>query len=342
MTKASIIFISYQHEQFVAEALTSALEQDYPDVEVIVADDGSKDRTLEIIREVIRSHPAGYRAKVLPIQSNMGIVENWNRATAFATGDVLVCFAGDDVSTRNRVSMVVRVFDSDPEVMAVFSQVSLIDAAGKVLLESFEKNRPTYAKFIGVGDVPPIRFWQGAPVLGACGCYRAALAREFPPLSAALSEDQPYVYRALLRGAVAYVPDCLVFWRWHGRNASLGSSADESDPHNALQRRADLFFGRHYTATQYERDAEAAFRRGNISKSRYEQELRKIAGVRALELLGGKTLQPATSLADWIGAASDALLRNFASLDAWMYVAKSFIKYVAPVRFKLSKSRPIR
>jgi hypothetical protein len=226
--------------------------------------------------------------------------------------------------------------------MAVFSQVSLIDSDGRVFLDSFEKNRPCYSRFVGAGNTQAIHFWQGAPVLGACGCYRAILAKEFPPLSAALSEDQPYVYRALLCGAVAYVPDRLVFWRWHGRNASLGSSADESNPNDTLRRRADLFFGRHFTAEQYARDAGAAFLRGAISRSRYGQELCKIAGVRAIELLGGRTLRPGTSFAAWVGAALDVLLRNVTSLAAWAYVARSFIKYVAPVKFKLRKSRAIR
>lgn len=342
MTKVSIIFLSYQHEQFVTEALVSALEQDHPDVEVIVADDGSTDRTKAIIQEIIRTHPLGYRATVLPDAPNMGIVSNWNRAVAAATGDVLIGIASDDIAAVNRASKVVQVFDSDPEVMAVFSQVSLIDSSGRVFLDSFEKNRPCYAKFVGAGNAPAIHFWQGAPVLGACGCYRAILAKDFPPLSAALSEDQPYVYRALLLGAVAYVPDRLVFWRWHGRNASLGSMTDESNPVDTLRRRADLFFGRHFAAEQYARDAEAAFRRGAISRSRYGQELCKIAGVRAIELLGGRTLQPGTSFAAWVGAASDVLLRNATSLAAWAYVARSFIKYVAPVKFKLLKSRAIR
>jgi len=342
MTKASIIFLSYQHEQFIAEALVSALEQDHPDVEVIVADDGSTDRTKEIINEVVRSHPAGHKAKILPDEPNMGIVANWNRAVAAATGDVLVAMASDDIATPDRVSKVVCIFDSDPEVMSVFSQVSLIDAEGRVFVESFERHRPSYAKFVGTGNAAGIHFWQDAPVLGACGCYRAILARNFPPLVEALSEDQPYVYRALLLGAVAYVPDRLVFWRWHGRNASLGSSADESNPNDTLRRRADLFFGRHFTAEQYARDAEAAFLRGAISRSRYGQELCKIAGVRAIELLGGMTLQPGTSFAAWAGAASEVLLRNFTSLAAWAFVVRSFIKYVAPVKFKLLKSRAIR
>ena len=342
MTKASIIFLSYQHEQFIAEALVSALEQDYPDVEVIVADDGSTDRTKAIIQEIIRTHPRGHRATVLPDAPNMGIVANWDRSVAVATGDVLIAMASDDIATPNRVSKAVYIFDSDPEVMAVFSQVSLIDSDGRVFVDSFEKNRPCYAKFVGSGNVAGIHFWQGAPVLGACGCYRAALAKEFPPLSAALSEDQPYVSRALLCGAVAYVPDHLVFWRWHGRNASLGSSTDESNPNDALRRRADLFFGRHFMAEQYARDAEAAFQAGIIPRSRYEQELAKIAGVRAIELLGGRTLQPGTSLAAWVSAASDVFLRNVTSLAAWAYVARSFIKYVAPVKFKLLKSRDIR
>lgn len=342
MTKASIIFLSYQHEQFVAEALVSALEQDHPDVEVIVADDGSTDRTKAIIQEIIRTHPLGYRATVLPDTPNMGIVANWNRAVAAATGGVLVVIASDDIATVNRASKVVQVFDSDPEVMAVFSQVSLIDSDGRVFLDSFEKSRPCYAKFVGLGNVAGIHFWQGAPVLGACGCYRAALAKEFPPLSAALSEDQPYVYRALLLGAVAYVPDRLVFWRWHGRNASLGSMTDETNPAEALGLRAGLFFGRHLAASQYVRDAEAAFQAGTISRCRYEQELSKIAGVRAIELLGGRTLQPGTSLVSWFGAASDALLRNGGTFAAWAYVVRSFIKFVAPMKFKLRKSRAIR
>jgi glycosyltransferase involved in cell wall biosynthesis len=342
MTKASIIFLSYQHEQFIAEALVSALEQDHPDVEVIVADDGSTDRTKEIINEVVRSHPAGHRAKILPDAPNMGIVANWNRAVAAATGDVLVAMASDDIATPDRVSKVVCIFDSAPEVMAVFSQVSLIDAEGRIFMESFERHRPTYAKFVGLGGVAGIHFWQGAPVLGACGCYRAVLARDFPPLVEALSEDQPFVYRALLCGAVAYIPDRQVFWRWHGRNASLGSMTDELCPDDALRRRAGLFFGRYLACSQYARDAEAAFLEGSITRSRYEQEVAKIAGVRAIELLGGRTLQPETSCAAWVGAALDVLLRNVTSLAAWAYVARSFIKYVAPVKFKLLKSRAIR
>jgi hypothetical protein len=187
-----------------------------------------------------------------------------------------------------------------------------------------------------------IHFWQGAPVLGACGCYRAALARDFPPLVEALSEDQPYVYRALLRGAVAYVPERLVFWRWHGSNASLGSMTDESNPDEALRRRAGLFFGRHYAASQYVRDAEAAFKAGSITRIRYEQELSKIAGVRALELLGGRTLQPGMPFVTWLSAAKDALRWNAGALDAWAYVARSFIKYFGSKKFKLLKSRAIR
>lgn len=342
MTKASVIFLSYQHEQFVAEALVSALEQDHPDVEVIVADDGSTDRTKAIIQEIIRTHPLGYRATVLPDAPNMGIVANWNRAVAAAAGDVFIAMSSDDISAPDRAAKAVQIFDSDPEVMAIFSQVSLIDSGGRVFLDSFEKSRPCYAKFVGAGNVAGIHFWQGAPVLGACGCYRAALAREFPPLVEALSEDQPYVYRALLRGAIAYLPDRLVFWRWHGSNASLGSMTDESNPAEALGRRAGLFFGRHLAAAQYMRDAEAAFQAGAISRGRYEQELYKISGVKAVELLAGRTLQPGTSLVAWFSAASDALLRNVSSFAAWAYVARSFIKFFAPMKFKLWKSRFIR
>jgi hypothetical protein len=342
MTKVSIIFLSYLHEKYVAEALTSALEQDYPDVEVIVADDASTDRSKAIISEVIRTHPAGHRAKILPEAPNMGIVANWNRSIAAASGEVLIAAASDDVSAVDRASKVVKIFDSDPEIMAVFSQVSLIDEEGKVFMKYFEKRRPSFAKYVGSAHAAGIHLWQGAPVLGACGCYRSALGKDFPPLVQALSEDQPYVYRALLRGAVAYVSDPLVKWRWHGRNASLGSMTDESNPLETLRRRAGLFFGRQTATAQYERDAGAAFASGFISQSRYVKELRKVAGARAIELLGGRTLDPETTLISWIGAAMGVLARNAGSFGAWAFVARQLVKYCGPTKLKLRRSRSIR
>lgn len=342
MTKASIILLSYQHEEFIAEALVSALEQDYPDVEVIVADDGSTDRTKTIIQEILGTHPLGGRAKILPDAPNLGIVANWNRAVAAASGDILIAIASDDIATRDRVSKAVHVFDTDPQVMAVFSQVSLIDDKGRVFLESVERRRPFYAKYVGSGNVAGIHFWQGAPVLGACGCYRAVLARNFPPLVEALSEDQPYVYRALLLGAVAYVPDRLVFWRWHGANASLGSMNDEETPKDVLRRRAQLFFGRHRTSWQYERDTAVAHAEGLIDEKRYRQELRKIKGHRAIELLGGATICPGVGAGYWMTLAFDVIATNWGQPAAWAFVARQLVKYIAPTDVKLRKSRPIR
>lgn len=342
MTKASVIILCYQHERFVADALVSALEQDYPDVEVIIADDGSTDNSRMIIQEIIRTHPRGGRAKILPDAPNMGIVANWNRAVAAASGQILIGIASDDIATRDRVSKAVRVFDADPQVMAVFSQVSLIDADGRVFLESFEKRPPSFAKFLGSGHVAGIHFWQGAPVLGACGCYRAVLARNFPPLVEALSEDQPYVYRALLLGAVAYVPERLVFWRWHGANASLGSINDEKTPEEVLRRRAGLFFGRHRTSWQYERDADAAAAMGFIGEKRHRQELLKIRGNRAIELLGGATISPGTAVGLWMTLAIDVIATNWWEPAAWAFVGRQLVKYIAPTGVKLRKSRPIR
>ena len=50
MTQVSVIFLTYNQEKFVAEALRAALAQHFHDYEIIIADDGSTDATMSIAR----------------------------------------------------------------------------------------------------------------------------------------------------------------------------------------------------------------------------------------------------------------------------------------------------
>lgn len=341
MLKASIVFLSYQHAAFVRQALVAALEQTYPRLEIVIVDDGSADGSREIIQQTLLDHPRGPIARLLPAAPNAGITASWNRAVASASGDIIIGMASDDISTPDRVARVAAHFEADAQLMAAFSQVSLIDEAGRVFRESFV-NRNGFSKNIGQGNVVGMKFWQGALILGASGCYRASLARDFPPLTEAPSEDNAYVYRALLLGAVAYLPETLVYWRWHGRNASLGSRQDESIPVKVLQHRAGLFRSQAIACRQFLADAEAACARGLIDEARLVQERKKIAARQAMEQLGYRTLMPGTGAGEWLAAAWTMLRHNWRSLSAWRWVFVQGGIFLAPVRYKLARSRVSR
>ncbi len=340
MLKASIIFLTYNQEKYVEEALRSALAQDYPDLEIIIADDASTDRTLAIIEVVLAEHPWRTAVRILPPEPNMGVVKNWNRATRAASGDFFVTMAGDDVSAPGRTAAMAEIFAHDGSVMAAFTQVSVIDAAGAVIHQNREKRAPEYTCFRRTASSNALDFWAGTPVLGACGAYRRQLLDEFGPILHAHSEDDPYVYRALLIGSVAYTPANLVSWRWHGLNLSMGKLLDESSPAEVLRRRAMSYVGRKDACVQHEKDLQVANANGRLTKPAYELESRKLVELTLTYDLGYHTLAPGINPFSWLTIACRLLKQTRCEKRIFGYVLRSAIKRFAPVKVRLKYSRP--
>ena len=342
MPEASIIFLSYNQAEYVADALVSALDQASADFEIIVADDGSTDSTLEVINEVLRNHPKAYLVKYLPNQTNQGMVKNWNRAIEAATGKIIIAQAGDDISRPDRVAVTLKRFHEFPSLMALFSQVDVINEKGVIIRKGFERGRPVFTMHQYTGGIDGFDFWKGAPVLGASGSYRMTLARQFDPLQHALSEDQPYVYRALLLGAVGFEPNQLVQWRWHGLNLSIGGLFDENEGYESLRKRARMYYARYEAANQYQADVRHAFRCGMIDSIRFNREMLRIRAIKAIEKLGQLSVDPSADMRDWARSAIDVIRYNRLSWRTIGYVARNFIKRNLPLYLKLKATRPLR
>lgn len=342
MLKASIIFLSYNQERYVREALASALWQDYPHLEIIIGDDGSTDHTRVIIEQVLASYGGSAEIILLPQGPNLGLIANWNRACAASTGDILIGCAGDDISAMNRVSTVAAIFHQDAKIMAVFSQVSLIDENSTVFMSEYVRNRPIQSLHYRVEVSGGTTFWSGVPVLGACGCYRRRAFEVFGPLRFAHSEDEPYIYRSLLLGAVAYTPANLVQWRWHGKNLSAGSLVQEANAEITLSSRAAQFSRRQDACVQYLADLEEAWSKQLISTETYQQEGHKISAQKSIQALGYSAFAPGVGLGQCLGDIWTMLRLNRFSWAAASYALRSLVKRLAPVAIKLRYSRPLR
>ena len=95
--KVDIVLITYNQEQYVAQAMEGILLQHLPtdlETRLIVADDASTDRTLEIIHSYEKKVPCQF--VYLPSQPNMGHVKNYKRAFEACTGDYVAIIEGDD------------------------------------------------------------------------------------------------------------------------------------------------------------------------------------------------------------------------------------------------------
>lgn len=95
--QVDVVLISYNQEQYIAQAVESILMQrvdEYVQVRVIVSDDFSKDKTLEIIKAYEEKSP--FQFVYLPAEKNMGHVRNYQRTFEACNGDYVAILEGDD------------------------------------------------------------------------------------------------------------------------------------------------------------------------------------------------------------------------------------------------------
>ena len=96
--KVSVIFASYNHEEFVEKSVRSVMAQKGVDFELIVVDDGSKDRSPEILKRL--SDEFGFTYVHRP---NKGVMETLKEALSLATGRYVCSFSSDDKIGRAHV-----------------------------------------------------------------------------------------------------------------------------------------------------------------------------------------------------------------------------------------------
>ena len=109
----SVFLPTYNHVEYIDEAMRSAVEQNYDRLEVVVGDDGSTDGT----RERVLDHARRWPGRVVPMvdQPHLGITGNCNRTLAACRGKYVVFHGGDDVFLPGKVEAQARWFDADEQ-----------------------------------------------------------------------------------------------------------------------------------------------------------------------------------------------------------------------------------
>lgn len=121
--RVSICIPTFNGEQFIAEAMGSAITQTYANLEIIVSDDASKDNTLKLIEQ--------YREKTkIPIQiyhhEPNGIGTNWNNCIKYSKGAYIKFLFQDDVLKPTCVEEMVKVLEHDKSIGLVASKREFI------------------------------------------------------------------------------------------------------------------------------------------------------------------------------------------------------------------------
>ena len=157
----SVIIPAYNAEMFIAQTLESVLAQTYVNIEVLVVDDGSSDRTLEIIK----SFALRDSRLILLQQVNSGVAAARNLAIAKSKGEYIAPIDADDLWSPHKIARQVKcILNAEESCGLVYTWSVKIDEFGFIIsedrtnvLEGYVYPALAYCNFIGNASVPLIK-----------------------------------------------------------------------------------------------------------------------------------------------------------------------------------------
>jgi glycosyltransferase involved in cell wall biosynthesis len=238
----SVLVDTYNHEKFIEQAIVSVLEQGLQpaDMEVIVVDDGSTDRTAEIMRK--------FEPRVRLIhKANGGQASAFNAGIAEANGEIVAFLDGDDWWARGKVEAVLRAFEKNAEIAAVghgYFEVVNDTPTGEMLV-------PKESLFLDLSSVEAARIASLGRML--LGTSRLAVRRHVLrrigtiPLELVYAADTPVLVLALALGGALILDQPLCYYRLHAPDPANTSDATREeasalDLHHRFVERRDYQF----------------------------------------------------------------------------------------------------
>jgi len=112
----SVVILNYNGKKYLERCLKSVLNSNYPDLEVLLADNGSNDGSMEYATENF-SHD--HRLKIISNGENLGVAEGFNTDVYHARGKYIVFQENDIEVDHGWLGELIRVMESDPMIGAV-------------------------------------------------------------------------------------------------------------------------------------------------------------------------------------------------------------------------------
>lgn len=207
----SVLIDTYNHDQFIEQAVESVWAQDFPaeQMEILVVDDGSTDDTPQRL--------AKYTGRIRYLRKeNGGQASAINVGIAHAKGEVVAFLDGDDVWLPNKVSRVVKEFQSNPQVVLVYHKFSFWDSRDG---REWDPGWPLISGEI-LADRSKLQIYSPSPAPTSSLAFRKTSLDRLTPIPERCSfmHDAYLTGTAVFLGAVSAIPECLTKNRVHGNN----------------------------------------------------------------------------------------------------------------------------
>lgn len=221
MALISVLMPVYNCDEYAQAAVDSILNQTFQDFEFIIIDDGSNDRTAEIVKAAATRDP---RIKVIS-RENRGIVPSLNEALEVATGELIARMDGDDISLPDRFRRQVDYLRKHPDCGLVGTQIMFMDPDGRPIAPM-----PNPVDHEGIVQT---MLEGNESVSHPTVLFRAGVARSIGGYSNQYkhAEDIDFFLRMAEATKVANMPDLLLHYRQHAKSIGRTQTVAQADAH---------------------------------------------------------------------------------------------------------------
>ncbi|MEG3154958.1 glycosyltransferase [Sphingomonas sp. RB1R13] len=208
--RATLLMLTYNQQEVVADSVRAALAQDYPNLQIIVSDDCSSDATFATAAQIGGDYLGKHQLVVRQPPHNLGLIPHLYDAARLAEGELIIVAAGDDISYPHRVSRLIGAWQ-DSGASALCSGWDVCDAVGAIIERDC------------VGGRSDLRFNAYFPtrsftqIIGATAAYIPDVFRLIPqPPPEVYAEDLYFSLVLAWRGQTVFeVPEPLLAYRQH-------------------------------------------------------------------------------------------------------------------------------
>lgn len=214
----SVAIPAYNHAPFLNACLESVRVQTYPNLELVIVDDGSTDQTLAVAQQFAATHAQRFQHLTILHQANRGVSATANRAIAACRGTWVHLLGSDDVIYPDKILRQQQAIHdwNEPSLALVYSDMDFLNAAGQII-SSATRKRPhpgpehqAYLWLISRNLIanPSVALHREAFL--AIGGFDERLALE----------DLDAWLRLSVKHAIARMPGVVAGYRRHGSNTS--------------------------------------------------------------------------------------------------------------------------
>ena len=226
----SVVMPTYNAGKYVEEAISSILGQTFSDFEFIIVDDGSTDRTPEILRTY--TDP---RIQLLFNEKNEGNYPARNRGCRLARGKYIAVMDGDDVAMPERLEKQVKFMEENPDALACGTAYRIMDKK-QIIVEPMEWEDIRYILMKTFCMLHPTLLIR-KEALEQSGSYGK---------ESRYAEDCDLILRLARIGKVVNIPDVLLNRRWHDEQISTKYNRPQNDFAGKVQLRYQHECGIYY------------------------------------------------------------------------------------------------